>query len=118
MICLSHKVRNEIIENLLQCGETEVEVLEYITGIPPTDGHRFEQCPILDDTDLIRENYKDFCKLIMRSRRLHNSTPPIKGAHAISFDNVDAESDESAKIDHDNISPTGSQSSDFHQGHP
>ena len=30
------ELRNEIIENLLQCGETEVEVLEYITGIPPT----------------------------------------------------------------------------------
>ena len=30
------ELRNEIIESLLQCGETEVEVLEYITGIPPT----------------------------------------------------------------------------------
>ena len=30
------ELRNQIIENLLQCGETEVEVLEYITGIPPT----------------------------------------------------------------------------------
>ena len=29
-------LRNEIIQTLLQCGETEVEVLEYITGIPPT----------------------------------------------------------------------------------
>ena len=29
-------LRNEIIQSLLQCGETEVEVLEYITGIPPT----------------------------------------------------------------------------------
>lgn len=29
-------LRDEIIANLLQCGETEVEVLEYITGIPPT----------------------------------------------------------------------------------
>jgi len=30
------ELRNEIIQTLLQCGETEVEVLEYITGIPPT----------------------------------------------------------------------------------
>ena len=30
------ELRKEIIETLLQCGETEVEVLEYITGIPPT----------------------------------------------------------------------------------
>ena len=30
------ELRNEIIQSLLQCGETEVEVLEYITGIPPT----------------------------------------------------------------------------------
>ncbi len=30
------ELRNEIIQALLQCGETEVEVLEYITGIPPT----------------------------------------------------------------------------------
>ena len=30
------ELRREIIETLLQCGETEVEVLEYITGIPPT----------------------------------------------------------------------------------
>ena len=30
------ELRNEIVQNLLQCGETEVEVLEYITGIPPT----------------------------------------------------------------------------------
>lgn len=30
------ELRNEIIQMLLQCGETEVEVLEYITGIPPT----------------------------------------------------------------------------------
>ena len=29
-------LRSEIIETLLQCGETEVDVLEYITGIPPT----------------------------------------------------------------------------------
>ena len=29
-------LRSEIIQTLLQCGETEVEVLEYITGIPPT----------------------------------------------------------------------------------
>ena len=30
------ELRNEIVQHLLQCGETEVEVLEYITGIPPT----------------------------------------------------------------------------------
>ena len=30
------ELRNEIVQTLLQCGETEVEVLEYITGIPPT----------------------------------------------------------------------------------
>ena len=30
------ELRKEIIDMLLQCGETEVEVLEYITGIPPT----------------------------------------------------------------------------------
>ena len=29
-------LRSEIIQTLLQCGETEVDVLEYITGIPPT----------------------------------------------------------------------------------
>ena len=29
-------LRNEIIEHLLTCGEQEVEVLENITGIPPT----------------------------------------------------------------------------------
>ncbi|CAI8350370.1 MAG: Photosystem I assembly protein Ycf3 [Candidatus Poseidoniaceae archaeon] len=31
-----HDLRYEIVQTLLQCGETEVEVLEYITGIPPT----------------------------------------------------------------------------------
>ncbi|MDP6865685.1 MAG: tetratricopeptide repeat protein, partial [Candidatus Poseidoniaceae archaeon] len=30
------ELRDEIVQMLLQCGETEVEVLEYITGIPPT----------------------------------------------------------------------------------
>ena len=30
------ELRNEIVQTLLQCGETEIEVLEYITGIPPT----------------------------------------------------------------------------------
>ncbi|MBF14668.1 MAG: hypothetical protein CMA97_04030 [Euryarchaeota archaeon] len=30
------ELRYEIVQMLLQCGETEVEVLEYITGIPPT----------------------------------------------------------------------------------
>ena len=30
------ELRNDIIQTLLNCGETEVEVLEYITGIPPT----------------------------------------------------------------------------------
>ena len=29
-------LRDEIVQMLLQCAETEVEVLEYITGIPPT----------------------------------------------------------------------------------
>ena len=29
-------LRDEIVQTLLQCAETEVEVLEYITGIPPT----------------------------------------------------------------------------------
>ena len=56
--------------------------------------------------------------MIMRSRRLHNSTPPIKGAHAVSFDNIDTTSDDSDKTDRDNTSPTGSQSLDFLQGHP
>ena len=93
-------------------------VCNIITGVPPSDGHRFEQCPILQNTDLIRENHKDFCKMIMRSRRLHNSTPPIKGAHAVSFDNIDTASDDPDKTDRDNTSPTGSQSSDFLQGHP
>ena len=30
------ELRDEIVQTLLQCAETEVEVLEYITGIPPT----------------------------------------------------------------------------------
>ncbi len=30
------ELRDEIVQMLLECGESEVEVLEYITGIPPT----------------------------------------------------------------------------------
>ena len=30
------ELRSEIIHQLLECGEAEVKVLEYITGIPPT----------------------------------------------------------------------------------
>ncbi len=30
------ELRDEIVQMLLECGETEIEVLEYITGIPPT----------------------------------------------------------------------------------
>ena len=30
------ELRAEIIHQLLECGEAEVKVLEYITGIPPT----------------------------------------------------------------------------------
>ena len=56
--------------------------------------------------------------MIMRSRRLHDNTLPTKGAHAVSFDNIDTASDESDKTDRENTSPTGSQSLDFLQGHP
>ena len=34
------------------------------------------------------------------------------------FDNIDTASDKSAKTDRDDTYPTGSQSLDFHWGHP
>ena len=41
----------------------------------------------------------------------------IIGDHIL-FDDIDATSDKSVKTDRNDTSPTGSQSSDFHQDHP
>ena len=80
-------------------------VCTILTGVSPTDNHRFEQCPVLLNHDLLKPQVKGFCGLIMRGRNHDNSTT-VKRTHAVSAfatDNID-------------ITPT-SPTTDFHLGH-
>ena len=80
-------------------------VCTILTGVSPTDNHRFEQCPVLLNHDLLKTQVKGFCGLIMRGRNHDNSTT-VKRTHAVSAfatDNID-------------ITPT-SPTTDFHLGH-
>ena len=84
-------------------------VCTILTGVPPTDNHRFEQCPVLLNHDLLKNQVKGFCGLIMRGRNHDNSTP-VKRTHAVSAfatDNIDVNNS------HHGNTPT----TDFHLGH-
>ena len=80
-------------------------VCQIITGQPPADGHRFESCPVLNNSAALCDQYKDICKIIMRHRRLMQTTPTnVNKTTTVTFQ--------------DNSSHQSSQTSDFLSGHP
>jgi len=84
-------------------------VCTVITGTPPVDGHRFEQCPLLLNHDLLKTHVKGFCSIIMRGRNMNKGTA-IRNTNAVTFEEI--ESDASAKTDRD--TPPDTPDRDFH----
>ena len=83
-------------------------VCTVLSGTPPDDGHRFEQCPLLLNHDLLKTQVKGFCSLIMRGRNMTKATS-LKHANAITFEEI--ESDTSTKTDRD--TPPATPDRDF-----
>ena len=44
-------------------------VCEIVHGKPPSDGHRFEDCTILNNHSILKKQFISFCSTIRRSRR-------------------------------------------------
>ena len=87
-------------------------VCTVLTGTPPDNGHRFEQCPLLLNHDLLKTQAKGFCSLIMRGRNMTRATL-LEHANAVTFEEI--ESDTSTRTDRD--APPDTPNRDFHQGH-
>lgn len=99
-----NRIRNDpetIIKPCLVCT--------VLTGTPPVDGHRFEQCPLLLNHDLLKTQVKGFCSLIMRGRNMTKAAA-IKHTNAVTFEEI--ESDTSIKTDRD--TPPDTPNRDFH----
>ena len=91
-------------------------VCQIVNGKPPNDKHRFEDCPLLQNMNLMQDNYKNMCKLIMRHRMLQKPSS-IKRQNVVSFD-VDSNSSTSDRSECNVDTPPESPTSDFHSGRP
>ena len=107
----AYSVSVHAIKNNPTTADMPCLVCEIVHGKPPSDGHRFENCTVLNNHSLLKKQFISFCSTIRRSRKALKNQElkrlKVDEATASEPDDRETSSDESSPNDADQDFPPG-----------
>ena len=80
--------------------------------------HKFENCPVLNNSELLRQNFINFCQIYKRGKRAL-TRPTERNVHQVTKEDNDSKHQDQTDDDHiNNTTPTydDHDSQDFRKG--